>query len=302
MSPTTRDLLEIDDLSGAEILRILELSHARDLPPVLQGAGAVSLFEKPSARTRTSMEMAVVQLGGHPVTLRNEEVGIDIRESAEDLGRLFSQYALVIGARVFEHHKVERLAAAATVPVINLLSDAAHPVQALADLLTIRDEFGRLDGIVVAYIGDANNVARSLGLACALVGAEFRVSSPPGYRFDPQTLERFAAAGGAVTEADDPVAAAKGANVIYTDAWYSMGQEDEKRIRTEAFEAWRVDERLMDVAADDAIFLHCLPAHRGEEATDSVLDGPQSRIWAQAQNRMHSKRGLIAWMLDEDLR
>lgn len=301
--PTTRNLLEIDDLSGDEILKVLDLAESADLPDLLAGQGAVGLFEKPSARTRTSFEMAVMQLGGQTVTLRNEEVGIDSRESAEDLGRLFSQYAAVIGARVFEHDKVERLAAAATVPVINLLSDEAHPVQALADLLTIRQEFGHLDGLRVAYVGDANNVARSLGIACGLVGADFVLSSPPGYRFDEATLNRLRAAGtGSVEVIDDPVAAVAGANVIYTDAWYSMGQEEEQRIRTEAFADWQVDDALLAAASDDVIFLHCLPAHRNDEATDSVLDGPRSRIWPQAQNRMHSKRGLIAWLLDEGLR
>lgn len=294
-----RHLLEIDDLSAEELRTILDLSERPDLPRVLEGQGAMLLFEKPSARTRTSMEMAVVQLGGHPVTLRNEEVGIDTRETAEDLGRLLSGYGAVIGARVFEHHKVERLAAAASVPVVNLLSDEAHPVQALADLLTVRQEFGTLDGVAVTYVGDANNVARSLGVACGLMGLEFRVSNPPGYDFDDASLERLRSAGCDVVLQHDPVLAVKGADVVYTDAWYSMGQEEEKAIRTAAFADWRVDDALMAHAADRAIFLHCLPAHRGDEATDSVLDGPHSRIWPQAHNRMHTKRGLLAWLLSE---
>jgi ornithine carbamoyltransferase len=297
-----RHLLEIDDLTSDELATILDLSLRPDLPKVLAGAGAMLLFEKPSARTRTSMEMAVVQLGGHPVTLRNEEVGIDRRESAEDLGRLLSRYGAVIGARVFEHHKVERLAAAASVPVVNLLSDDAHPVQALADLLTIRNEFATLDGVVVAYVGDANNVARSLGVACGLMGIEFRVSNPPGYGFSDATVEMLSRSGCQVVLEPDPVRAVTGADVVYTDAWYSMGQETEQAIRTEAFDRWRVDDALMSCASDRAIFLHCLPAHRGDEATDDVLDGPQSRIWAQAENRMHTKRGLLAWLLDEGLR
>jgi ornithine carbamoyltransferase len=296
-----RHLLEIDDLSADELRTILDLSERTDLPPVLAGQGAMLLFEKPSARTRTSMEMAVVQLGGHPVTLRNEEVGIDTRESAEDLGRLLSGYGSVIGARVFEHHKIERLARAATVPVVNLLSDEAHPVQALADLLTVRQEFGTLDGVVVAYVGDAN-VARSLGVACGLMDIEFRVSNPPGYDFDGASLDRLRSSGCDVVLEADPALAVKGADVVYTDAWYSMGQEEEKAVRTAAFADWRVDEALMAQASDRAIFLHCLPAHRGDEATDGVLDGPASRIWPQAHNRMHTKRGLLAWLLDEDLR
>lgn len=297
-----RNLLEIDDLSSDELHRVLDLAEAPELPRVLDGRGATLLFEKPSARTRTSMEMAVVQLGGHPITLRNEEVGIDTRESAEDLGRLFSRYGAIIGARVFEHRKIERLAAAASVPVVNLLSDEAHPVQALADLLTIRQEFATFDGVVVAYVGDANNVARSLGVACALVGAEFRVCNPDGYGFDEATVERLRARGGDPVLEADPAVAVKGADVVYTDAWYSMGQEEEKAIRTAAFGPWRVDETLMSLAAERAIFLHCLPAHRGDEATDGVLDGARSRIWAQAENRMHTKRGLLAWLLDEGLR
>jgi ornithine carbamoyltransferase len=299
MERTVRNLLEIDDLSRSELLRVLDLSEAPDLPPVLHGTGSVLLFEKPSARTRTSMEMATVQLGGHPVTLRTEEVGIDTRESAEDLGRLFSGYGAVIGARVFEHHKVERLASTASVPVVNLLSDEAHPVQALADLLTIRQSLGGLEGVVVAYIGDANNVARSLGVACGLVGATFRVSSPPGYRFDEATIARLAAAGANPEAFDDPREAVAGAEVVYTDAWYSMGQEAERRERREAFADWQVGSELMSLTADGAVFLHCLPAHRGDEATDEVLDGPSSRIWRQAENRMHTARGLLAWLVDE---
>lgn len=294
-----RHLLEIDDLTRDELLGVLDLSEQNDLPRVLEGRGAVLLFEKPSARTRTSAEMAVFQLGGHPITLRNEEVGIDTRESAEDLGRLFAGYAAVIGARVFEHHKVERLAAVSSVPVINLLSDEAHPVQALADLLTIRQEFATFDDVVVTYVGDANNVARSLGIACSLVGMTFRVSNPPGYGFDDVSVRRLASAGCVVEVIEDPAEAVVGADVVYTDAWYSMGQEEEQAIRTRAFDGWRVDEDLMGRASARAIFLHCLPAHRGDEATDGVLDGQRSRIWRQAQNRMHTKRGLIAWLLSE---
>lgn len=297
-----RHLLEIDDLNGDELRRVLELSAEPSLPEVLSGAGAMLLFEKPSARTRASMEMAVVQLGGHPVTMRNEEVGIDTRESADDLGRLFSGFGKVIGARVFEHDKIERLARNATVPVINLLSDEGHPVQALADLMTIHEAFGGFDDVTVAYVGDANNVARSLAMACGLVGIPFRVSSPPGYEFDAASVARLSAAGADLTVTERPEAAVAGADVVYTDAWYSMGQEDERIERTAAFGPWQVDAALMASASERAIFLHCLPAHRGDEATDEVLDGAQSRIWNQARNRMHTARGLIAWLVDEGLR
>jgi ornithine carbamoyltransferase len=294
-----RHLLEVDDLTSAELLRILELAELADPPRVLAGSGGVLLFEKPSARTRTSMEMAIVQVGGHPVSLTGDEVGIDTRESAEDLGRLFSGYGGVIGARVFEHDKLERMAGVATVPVVNLLSDDAHPVQTLADLLTLRQCFGRLEGLTVAYVGDANNVARSLGIGCGLTGVSYRISGPPGYRFDDDQLDRIRSAGGEVAVVDDPYEAVAGADAVYTDAWYSMGQEEEQRIRREAFEGWRVDEALMAAAGPDAVFLHCLPAHRGDEATDGVLDGPQSRIWQQAHNRMHSARGLLVWLGSE---
>ena len=295
----TRHLLEVDDLSPAELTEILDLSERRDLPRVLEGLGAVLIFEKPSSRTRVSAEMAVVQLGGHPVTVRDEEVGIDRRESAEDLARLFSGYAALIGARVFEHDKVERLAAAASVPVVNLLSDDAHPVQTLADLLTIRQRFGRLNGLTVAYVGDANNVARSLGLGCGLTGMTFRLSHPPGYGFSDVTLDRLRSAGCDVVVTDEPADAVDGADVVYTDAWYSMGQETEQVLRREAFARWRVDAALMGRAADGAVFMHCLPAHRGDEATDDVLDGPSSVIWPQAHNRLHSQRGLFCWLIGQ---
>ena len=294
-----RHLLEVDDLSAAELVRILDLAEVVDPPQVLAGSGGVLLFEKPSARTRTSAEMAIHQLGGLPVSLSGAEVGIDTRETAEDLGRLMSGYGEVIGARVYEHHKLERMASVSTVPVINLLSDDAHPIQTLADLLTLRQCFGPLDGLTVAYIGDANNVARSLAIGCGLVGASFRISSPPGYRFDEVSLDRIRSGGADVSVLDDPFEAVDGAEVVYTDAWYSMGQEEEQRIRQEAFDRWRVDESLMAAAGPDAVFLHCLPAHRGDEATNGVLDGPQSRIWPQAHNRMHSARGLILWLSEQ---
>lgn len=291
-----RHVLEVDDLTADEIVDILDLAEAADPPLVLAGSGGVLLFEKPSARTRTSSEMAIARLGGHPVSLTAAEVGIDTRETAEDLGRLMSGYGKLIGARVFEHHKLERMASVATVPVVNLLSDDAHPVQTLADLLTLRQSFGRLAGLTVAYVGDANNVARSLGIGCGLVGASFRISSPPGYTFDEVSLDRIRSAGTDVVVFDDPADAVAGADAVYTDAWYSMGQEEEKRIRQEAFDRWRVDAALMERTSPDAVFLHCLPAHRGDEATNDVLDGPRSRIWPQAANRMHSMQGLILWL------
>jgi ornithine carbamoyltransferase len=298
-APARRHFLEITDLSPAELDQVLDLSESADPPQVLAGQGAMLLFEKPSARTRTSMEMAVVQLGGHPVTLRNEEVGIDTRESAEDLARLFSRYGSVMAARVFEHSKLERLAAASSVPVINLLTDESHPIQILADLLTIRAEFGQLHDLTIAWVGDANNVARSMALGAMLVGANFRIAHPDGYGFSAKTSADLAKAGCTPFHAPDPLTAVAGADVVVTDAWYSMGQETEAVIRRADFAHHRVTDDVMAAAASHAIFLHCLPAHRGEEVTDAVLDGPRSRIWPEAENRMHSARGLMAFLLAE---
>ncbi len=293
-----RHFLEITDLSYEELVTVLDLAEDLDRPQVLAGRSVALLFEKPSARTRASMETAVAELGGHPISLRNEEVGIDERESAEDLARLFSGYGPLIGARVFEHEKIERLAAAASVPVINLLSDLNHPIQILADFLTIRAELGTLEDLTVAWVGDANNVARSLALGCHLVGSRFRIAHPQGYGFSARTSADLAKAGCAPLIVATPAEAVSGADVVVTDAWYSMGQEDEKAARSAAFAAYRVDDSLMAKAAHHAIFLHCLPAHRGDEVTDTVLDGPQSRIWPQAHNRLHSSRGLMRFLLE----
>jgi ornithine carbamoyltransferase len=286
----------MDDLDPEELTRVLDLSEIADPPGVLAGRGMALLFEKPSARTRNSMEMAVVQLGGHPVTIRPDEVGLDVRESTEDVARTLACYHSAIGARVFEHAKVERIASVVDVPVINMLSDRAHPLQALADLLTIRQEFGGLAGVEVAYMGDANNVARSLAIGCAIAGAVFRIASPDGYSFSQSDLDRIRSAG-LEPVAAPPLEAVKGADVVYTDVWTSMGQEAERRQRLRDFEGYTVDEELLSEASDRAIFMHCLPAHPGEEVTRSVLDGPRSRVWPQAQNRMHAARGLLAFLL-----
>jgi ornithine carbamoyltransferase len=294
-----RHFLEITDLEVAEIDRVLELAELGDPPQVLRGSGGVLAFEKPSARTRISMEMATAQLGGHPVTVRGDEVGFDTRESVEDLGRLFSGFGSFIGARVFEHTKLERLASVATVPVLNLLSDESHPIQILADLLTIQQSFGTTEDLTIAWVGDANNVARSLVLAANLCGSRIRVAHPEGFGFTAKTSADLAKAGCVPYLTNDPREAVAAADVVYTDSWYSMGQEAEKARRADAFAAYSVDERLMSYAAPHAIFLHCLPAHRGEEATDEVLDGPQSRIFQQAENRLHSARGLLLFLLND---
>ena len=293
-----RHLLEIDDLTPTELVEVLDRSTDASPDQVLAGRGMALVFEKPSARTRNSMEMAVVQLGGHPVTIRGEEVGFDVRESVEDVGRTLACYHAAIGARVFEHAVVERLAALDAVPIVNLLSDTAHPMQALADLLTIRQELGRLD-VTVAYVGDANNVARSLALAVLMTGGTFRIASPPGYRFSDVDLDRISAAGHIVV-CDRPEDALAGAHVVYTDVWTSMGQEAEAEARRAAFEGYTIDAQLLSGAAPDHIVLHCLPAHRGEEVAAEVVDGPRSRIWPQAANRMHAARGLLWWLLEQN--
>ena len=293
-----RHLLEIDDLSVSELAAVLDLARRPDPPQVLAGQGMALLFEKPSARTRNSMEMAVVQLGGHPVTIRQDEVGFDERESVEDVTRTLGCYHAAIGARVYDHAVLERMRATGVAPIVNLLSDAAHPMQALADVLTMQDALGHLDGRVVAYVGDANNVCRSLALAAGRCGMEVRVAAPEGYQLTDDDLARLAEAAVTPVLTDDPVAAVTGADAVYTDTWVSMGQEEEAAIRLPVFAPFQVDAELLGHAAPEAIFLHCLPAHRGQEVTDEVLDGPQSRIWAQAENRMHAARGLLAWLLE----
>jgi ornithine carbamoyltransferase len=295
-----RHLLEIDDLTAGEITEILRRSRVAEPDRVLDNQGVALVFEKPSVRTRNSMEMAVVHLGGHPVTIRSEEVGLDTRESVEDVTHTLACYHAVVAARVFEHSKVERMAALDVAPVVNMLSDDAHPLQALADLLTIEDEFGSLGGRTVAYIGDANNVCRSLALACSAVGMKVRVSTPPDYGFSDVDLDRLAAAGCGPDIVSRPEEAAEGADVLYADVWASMGQEGEARERRQAFEGFTITTDLLRLAAPTAILLHCLPAHRGEEVSAEAVDGPQSRIWPQAANRMHSARGLLWWLVEQD--
>jgi ornithine carbamoyltransferase len=293
----TRHFLEVDDLAPDELARVLDLAATGEPPQVLAGRGAALLFEKPSLRTRSSMEMAVVQLGGHPVSLRNEEVGLDARETAEDVARILAGHHAVIAARVFEHDKLERMAAVSSVPVVNLLSDAAHPMQALADLLTMREHFGGLEGRTVAYVGDANNVLRSLAIAAVMAGMTIRAGCPSDYTCSEIDLDRVRAAGGELVVVDRPEEAVEGADVVYTDVWTSMGQEAEAEARRRAFEGFIVDEALMDRAASGAVFLHCLPAHRGEEVSAAVLEGERSLVWRQGENRMHAARGLLAFLL-----
>jgi ornithine carbamoyltransferase len=299
----TRHLLDIDNLSAEEIQRILAFStlSPESVSPVLLGRGAALVFEKPSARTRNSTELAVATLGGHPVYIQGNEVGFDVRESVEDVARTLACYHSVICARVFDHGVLERMtrildAAQVAVPVVNLLSDRAHPCQALADLLTIRQVFGELAGRELAFIGDANNVWRSVAVAGALTGIRVRVASPSGYGPTPEDVAHIESLGGALLVTADPREAAAGADVLYTDVWTSMGQEEEAVQRRRDFAGYGIDGALLAEASPDAVVLHCLPAHRGEEISAEVIDGPQSRVWEQAANRMHAMRGLLIWL------
>jgi len=298
----TRHVLEIDDLSGEEIACVLDNAEDAARPPILAGRTVGLYFEKPSLRTRHSSETAVVELGGHPVTFRKDEAGAGSRETLGDIARVLSGYHAVLGARVFGHEILEELAAGSSIPVVNLLSDRAHPCQALADLLTMRQEWGDLDGRTVAWIGDFNNVARSLSLAMARCGMRLQVSSPTGYGPTDEDIEHMVTAGhdGAPLVTDRPAEAVAGADAVHTDIWASMGQEEQADARHRAFEGFQVDDRVMAAAPSHAVFMHCLPAHRGEEVAASVADGPQSRIFPQAHNRLHAFRGLLRFLLEAD--
>lgn len=278
-----RHLLAIRDLTAADLAEILALSEQPPGPRPLADRGIALYFEKPSARTRNSMEVAVAQLGGHPVYLQPAELGIGSRESVADVTRTLACYHAIIAARVFDHALVEEMAAVGAAPMINMLSGTDHPLQALADVLTIKQLMGRLEGVRVAYLGEGNNVARSLAEACALGGAQFVSASPEGHGLED-----------ALT---DPAEAVAGADIVYTDVWVSMGGEDSGDRRT-LYAPYQVDEALM-ARAPDAWFMHCLPARRGEEVTSAVIDGPRSAVWRQAANRMHSARGAMMWILEQ---
>ena len=297
----TRHLLTTTDVTSSEQRRILDLAQlsAKDLGAPLGGKGVALIFEKPSNRTRHSMEMAVVQLGGHPVYTRGEEIGFDVREPVEDIAAVMSGYHAILAARVFDHVTVERLARASSVPVVNMLSDTQHPLQALADVLTMTEEFGSLDGRTVAYVGDFNNVARSLVQASAMCGAHVRIGCPNGYGPTPDELNELRDLGAAsVTAGESMEEAVEGADAVHTDTWTSMGQEAESARREKDFAGWTVSSATMALAKPAAIFMHCLPAHRGMEVAIDVIDGPTSRIIRQAHNRMHAARGALAFLME----
>ena len=296
---STRHLLNIVDFTIDELSLVGELSDrpVDELHRPLAGGGVALIFEKPSNRTRQSMEMAVVQLGGHPVYTRGEEVGLDVREPVEDVIQILEGYHSMVAARVFSHGVVERMAALSSIPIVNMLSDWSHPLQALADLRTMRHEFGSLSGRQVAWVGDYNNVARSLGEACVMSEMSIRFACPAGFQPSMVECERLAQLGpGEVISTDDPVEAATNADAVHTDTWVSMGQEDEVEERRRIFAPYSITDELMSVAASGAIFMHCLPAYRGYEVAASVIDGPASRVVRQGHDRLHAARGALAFL------
>ena len=299
-----RDCLTLAEFTPEEVALILNeavkikaLQRSRIPYRPLRGRTLAMVFQKPSNRTRVSFEVGMYQLGGHALSLSPQEIQMGKRETPSDTGRVLARYIDAIMVRTFDHEELEELAGAADVPVINGLSDAHHPCQALADLLTVREEFGTLEGVKIAYVGDGNNVAHSLAIACALTGAELAIAHPEGHGPDKKVLEAAENLGSAPTITDDPREAAAGARVVYTDVWASMGQETEAEGRKEEFGPFQVNEELMGLAAEDAIFLHCLPAHRGQEVTARVIDGPQSHVFDQAENRLHAQKALLYLLL-----
>jgi len=299
---TGRQVLRVADLDALELRQLLALAARMKATPwawhdALPGRTLVALFEKPSTRTRVSLAGAANRLGMLPLTLSPSELQLGRGETIEDTARVLSRLGDVIAARTFAHETLEQIAAAATVPVVNLLSDDHHPCQALADLLTIQERFGELAGVAVAYVGDGNNVAHSLMEACALAGMQLTVATPDGLAPSLDVLaraERIAAArGGAIRLTDDPAGAVAGAQVVYTDVWVSMGEDHEAELRRTALAGYQVDTALMERAAPGAIFMHCLPAHRGQEVTAAVIDGPASAVWDQAENRLPTEQALL---------
>lgn len=268
--------------------RALELKAAPRSSRALSEAVVALLFAKPSTRTRLSYEAGIVELGGHPLILREGEMQLSRGESVKDTARILSSHVQAIGVRTGPDVLLEELAAEGTIPVFNMLTEGHHPSQALADLLTMREAFGPLEGRKLAYVGDGNNVARSLAIVGGIAGVEVAVASPPGYELEPE-------AGG--TRTNDPVEAVAGADVVYTDVWVSMGDEDTAEERRRDLAPYRIDDALLDRAAPGAIALHCLPAHPGEEITSDVLYGPRQRIWDQAENRRHAQKALLEHLL-----
>lgn len=304
-----RHYLSVADLAADEIATLLEraielkraMADRQPPEPPLAGAVAALVFQKPSLRTRVSFEVGLLQLGGHALYLSPAEIQLGQREGVADAARVLSRYVDVIVARVFLHEDVVGLAEHATVPVVNALSDQEHPCQVLADMLTLKERRGSLRGLSLAFVGDGNNVAHSLALAGAALGIQLRIATPDGFEPDPAILQRAAELsrlhGGSVELFRDPRAAVQGVEAVYTDVWYSMGQEDEADLRRPTFAAYQVNAALMARAAPGALVMHDLPAHRGEEITDEVMDGPTSIVYDQAENRLHVQKALLLHLL-----
>jgi ornithine carbamoyltransferase len=299
-----KDFLSIADLNRKEIEYLLEQAlrmKGEGMTSLLSGKTLALLFEKPSLRTRVSFEMAMHQLGGHSIYLSPDEVGVGKRESGADVARVLGRYVDVIAARTFSQETLRILAKHSPVPVINALSDVEHPCQALADLLTIYERKGKLSGLTLAFIGDGNNVANSLLLAASLVGVHFHFASPPGYEIRKEVLSKgrkFAALSGSrIQVTSDPGKATKGADVVYTDVWVSMGQEEEAKKRRRAFSRYQVDNKLLSLAKKDVLFMHPLPAHHGEEISAGLLDDPRSVVFDQAENKLHVVTALLMRLL-----
>jgi ornithine carbamoyltransferase len=301
-----RHFLDLLDLHSEELSHLLDdaaslkaaAAHG-DRPAYLAGRVLGMVFEKPSLRTRVSFESAMGQLGGRSIFMNSSDGLIGQRESVPDFARVMSQYVDAVVLRVFRHSTVQEFARWSAVPVINGLSDFSHPCQALGDLLTIREAFGDVGGRTVAFVGDGNNVARSIAASCGLLGANFVLAAPAGYGFDDAFVAEFRrrATSGSLTQTDDPAKAVASADVIYTDVWTSMGQESEHSRRLQHFAGFQVDAALLGRAPKHAKVMHCLPAHRGEEISADVMEGPQSIVFAQAGNRMHAQKALLRWLL-----
>jgi ornithine carbamoyltransferase len=302
-----RNFLSIDDLAPSELTELLDLSAKVKAAPSdyagrLSGMSVAMIFEKPSTRTRVSFEVGIAELGAHPVALSSGELQLGRGETIEDTGRVMSRYVDAVVLRTFGQERLESLARTAAVPVVNALSDFEHPCQCLADLLTVQEHKAHLGGLTLAYVGDGNNVAHSLLLGGAKAGMHVRVATPLGFEPIPQVVQRAQEigeeTGGSAAVTNDPDEACAGADVLYTDVWASMGQEEEAAERTLVFQGYRIDQAAVERAAPDVIVLHCLPAHRGQEITDEVIDGPHAVVWDQAENRLHTQKALLLWLLE----
>ena len=303
-----RTFLSMDDLSREELDGLLDLSDRVKATPGdyadrLRGKAIAMIFEKPSTRTRISFEVGIASLGAHPLALSSAELQLGRGETIEDTGRVLSRYVDAVVLRTFGQERLEALARTSTIPIVNALSDLEHPCQCLADLLTIQERKGKLEGLVLAYVGDGNNVAHSLLIGGAEAGMSVRVATPAGYEPLPAVVDRAedrardAGVGGEIVVTHDVDEACRDADVLYTDVWASMGQEAEAEKRTRTFQGYRLDQRAVELAAPDCIVMHCLPAHRGQEISDEVIDGPHSVVWDQAENRLHTQKALLVTLL-----